>query len=98
MCGITGWVSFERDLRAERADVEAMTETMSCRGPDDSGTWFAQHAALGHRRLAIIDLPGGRQPMSVDTPGGPVVIVYSGETYNFTELRAGLIQHGHRFT
>jgi len=97
MCGITGWVSFRRDLRVERATVEAMTETMSCRGPDDRGTWFAEHAALGHRRLAIIDLPGGRQPMSADTPGGTVAIVYSGETYNFTELRAELIRRGHRF-
>ncbi len=97
MCGITGWVSFGRDLRAEQATLEAMTETMSCRGPDDRGTWFAEHAALGHRRLAIIDLPGGRQPMSADTPGGAVAIVYSGETYNFTELRAELIRRGHRF-
>jgi asparagine synthase (glutamine-hydrolysing) len=98
MCGITGWVSFRRDLRAEQATVDTMTETMSCRGPDDRGTWFAEHAALGHRRLAIIDLPGGRQPMSADTPGGAVAIVYSGEAYNFTELRAELIRRGHRFT
>jgi asparagine synthase (glutamine-hydrolysing) len=97
MCGITGWVSFGRDLRVEQATLEAMTETMSCRGPDDRGTWFAEHAALGHRRLAIIDLPGGRQPMSADTPGGAVAIVYSGEAYNFTELRAELIRRGHRF-
>ncbi|HYZ55722.1 MAG TPA: asparagine synthase (glutamine-hydrolyzing) [Streptosporangiaceae bacterium] len=98
MCGITGWVSFGHDLRAEQATVDAMTETMACRGPDDRGTWLAEHAALGHRRLAIIDLPGGRQPMSVDTPGGAVAIVYSGETYNFTELRAELFRRGHRFT
>jgi asparagine synthase (glutamine-hydrolysing) len=97
MCGITGWVSFGRDLHAEQATLEAMTETMSCRGPDDRGTWSAEHAVLGHRRLAIIDLPGGRQPMSADTPGGAVAIVYSGETYNFTELRAELIRRGHRF-
>lgn len=72
MCGITGWVSFDRDLRAaeEVAKLDAMTQTMSCRGPDDRGTWTAAHASLGHRRLAIIDLPGGRQPMTVDTPEG----------------------------
>ncbi|MFD2421279.1 asparagine synthase (glutamine-hydrolyzing) [Amycolatopsis pigmentata] len=97
MCGITGWVSFETDLSRERAALDAMTETMACRGPDDSGTWVAPEAALGHRRLAIIDLPGGRQPMSVTTPNGEVAMVYSGETYNFTELRAELIGKGHRF-
>jgi asparagine synthase (glutamine-hydrolysing) len=101
MCGITGWVSFGRDLRADQATqavVDAMTETMACRGPDDRGTWTARHAALGHRRLAVIDLPGGRQPMSLDTPDGPLAIVYSGETYNFTELRAELAGRGHRFS
>lgn len=57
MCGITGWVSFETDLTQRREVLDAMTGTMACRGPDDSGTWIAPHAALGHRRLAIIDLP-----------------------------------------
>ncbi|HET6504967.1 MAG TPA: asparagine synthase (glutamine-hydrolyzing) [Amycolatopsis sp.] len=97
MCGITGWVSFESDLSRERDVLDAMTATMACRGPDDSGTWVDRHAALGHRRLAIIDLPGGRQPMSVRTPNGEVAMVYSGETYNFTELRAELAGLGHRF-
>jgi len=97
MCGITGWVAFGRDLRAEQAGIDAMTETMSCRGPDDRGTWVRRHVALGHRRLAIIDLPGGRQPMSVDTVDGAVAMVYSGEAYNFTELRRELAGRGHRF-
>jgi asparagine synthase (glutamine-hydrolysing) len=97
MCGISGWVSFERDLRAEQATVDTMTETMACRGPDDRGTWVSGHVALGHRRLAIIDLPGGRQPMSVQTPNGPVAMVYSGEAYNFPELREELTRRGHRF-
>ncbi|GHF56359.1 asparagine synthase (glutamine-hydrolyzing) [Streptomyces thermodiastaticus] len=98
MCGITGWVSFDRDLRTETATLDAMTETMACRGPDDRGTFTDGPAALGHRRLAIIDLPGGRQPMTAETPEGTVALVYSGETYNFTELRADLIARGHRFT
>ncbi|MER7970404.1 asparagine synthase (glutamine-hydrolyzing) [Streptomyces sp. NPDC096080] len=98
MCGITGWISFDRDLGTEGATLDAMTETMSCRGPDDRGTWVQGHAALGHRRLAIIDLPGGRQPMSADTPHGTVALVYSGETYNFGELRRELDGRGHRFT
>ncbi|MET8290783.1 asparagine synthase (glutamine-hydrolyzing) [Streptomyces sp. NPDC048448] len=98
MCGITGWVSFDRDLRAEGETLDAMTETMSCRGPDDRGTWAEGPAALGHRRLAIIDLPGGRQPMTAETPEGTVALVYSGEAYNFTELRRELTGRGHRFS
>ncbi|MER5910717.1 asparagine synthase (glutamine-hydrolyzing) [Streptomyces sp. NPDC001982] len=98
MCGITGWVSFDRDLRTEAATLDAMTETMACRGPDDRGTWAEGPAALGHRRLAIIDLPGGRQPMTAGTPDGTVALVYSGEAYNFTELRRELTGRGHRFT
>jgi asparagine synthase (glutamine-hydrolysing) len=97
MCGITGWVSFESDL-SRRADVlDAMTETMSDRGPDSSGTYLRQRVGLGHRRLAVIDLPGGAQPMSVDTPAGEVALVYSGEVYNFRELREQLVSNGHSF-
>ena len=77
MCGIAGWVSYDRDLRTETATLDAMTRTMACRGPDDSGTWIGGAAALGHRRLAIIDLPGGRQPMTAETPEGTVALVYS---------------------
>ncbi|RKT54862.1 asparagine synthase (glutamine-hydrolyzing) [Saccharothrix australiensis] len=95
MCGITGWVSFDQDLTRRRDVVDAMTATMSCRGPDDAGTWARAHVALGHRRLAVIDLPGGRQPMSVTTPNGDVAMVYSGEAYNFAELRAELTGLGH---
>ncbi|MEU3755584.1 asparagine synthase (glutamine-hydrolyzing) [Streptomyces olivoreticuli] len=99
MCGITGWISFDRDLRSAQETVDAMTETMSCRGPDDRGTWVKGPAALGHRRLAIIDLAGGRQPMTARrADGSEVVLVYSGEAYNFTELRAELTSRGHRFT
>ncbi|MFH9070219.1 asparagine synthase (glutamine-hydrolyzing) [Streptomyces alboflavus] len=97
MCGITGWISFDRDLRSHAPTLDAMTETMACRGPDDRGTWIEGPAALGHRRLAVIDLPGGRQPMTATTPDGTVALVYSGEAYNFSELRAELAGHGHEF-
>ncbi|RSN69756.1 asparagine synthase (glutamine-hydrolyzing) [Actinomadura sp. WAC 06369] len=100
MCGITGWVAYRRDLRGEQAAVDAMTATMACRGPDDRGTWIDEHAALGHHRLAVIDVEGGRQPMSADPGGGTddaVAMVYSGEAYNFVELREELRGRGHRF-
>ena len=95
MCGIAGWVSYESDLTQRQEIADAMTETMSCRGPDDRGTWVRRSVALGHRRLAIIDLPGGKQPMSVRTPNGEVAMVYSGEAYNFAELREELTKLGH---
>jgi asparagine synthase (glutamine-hydrolysing) len=97
MCGITGWVDFDRDLTQERALIDAMTETMSCRGPDASGVWSDRNATLGHRRLAVIDIPGGAQPMSVSTPNGEVAMVYSGEVYNFQELRDDLVKRGEKF-
>ncbi|MFG2911436.1 asparagine synthase (glutamine-hydrolyzing) [Kitasatospora sp. NPDC048298] len=97
MCGISGWVSFDRDLTQHRADLDAMTLTMACRGPDAEGAWLDRHAALGHRRLSIIDLEGGTQPMSVRTDDGEVTLTYSGEVYNFTELRGELVRRGHRF-
>src|SRR3954470_18706814 len=98
MCGITGWISFERDLTREQETIDEMTATMACRGPDAEGTWVDGPAALGHRRLAIIDLVGGVQPMSVSTSTGDVAMVYSGEAYNYMELRDELQRCGERFT
>jgi asparagine synthase (glutamine-hydrolysing) len=98
MCGITGWISFDRDLTRERAAVGEMTATMACRGPDAEGMWIDGPAALGHRRLAVIDIEGGKQPMSIATPTGDVAMVYSGEAYNYMELRDELQRCGERFT
>ena len=97
MCGMTGWVAFSRDLTRERNVIEAMTETMACRGPDAAGSWIRRDVALAHRRLAVIDLAGGAQPMVVSTPSGDVAMVYTGEAYNFTELRCELVAKGHSF-
>jgi asparagine synthase (glutamine-hydrolysing) len=97
MCGIVGWVALSRDLRAERDILEAMTETMACRGPDDVGVWMDRHAAFGHRRLAVIDIDGGAQPMTCTVDGAVVALTYSGEVYNFQDLARELRARGHRF-
>ncbi len=98
MCGITGWVDFDRDLTRERDLLRAMTETMACRGPDDAGVWADTHAGIGHRRLAVIDIEGGAQPMKAERDGRVVaVLTYSGEVYNYRELREELKARGHRF-
>ncbi|MEU8824720.1 asparagine synthase (glutamine-hydrolyzing) [Streptomyces sp. NPDC048636] len=101
MCGITGWASFRPPLHDEvrtRATViEAMTAALTPRGPDAGGVWLGQHAAIGHRRLAVIDPTGGAQPMA-DRPDEPTAVLgYSGEVYNHHELRAELSGRGHVF-
>ncbi|MFF4413318.1 asparagine synthase (glutamine-hydrolyzing) [Streptosporangium sp. NPDC001559] len=99
MCGIAGWVDFSRDLTKEGEVLRAMTATMARRGPDAEGFWLAEHVALGHRRLSIIDLDGGRQPMVIeDGSARHAVLTYSGETYNFQQLRARLRSLGHEFS
>ncbi|MFI0543896.1 asparagine synthase (glutamine-hydrolyzing) [Streptomyces sp. WSLK1-3] len=99
MCGITGWIDFERDLTHESARAGAMTGTMACRGPDAEGLWIDGHAALGHRRLAVIDLEGSRQPMTAEDDEGRTLasLTFCGEIYNYRELRAQLTTLGHRF-
>ncbi|AKJ11779.1 asparagine synthase [Streptomyces incarnatus] len=97
MCGITGWASFHQDARTQAPVIEAMTATLTPRGPDAGGVWLGERAAIGHRRLAVIDLEGGVQPMP-DRPGDPdIVLTYSGEVYNHHRLRARLRGLGHEF-
>ncbi|MEU1945037.1 asparagine synthase (glutamine-hydrolyzing) [Streptomyces sp. NPDC020125] len=97
MCGITGWVSFHQDPRTQAPVIEAMTATLAPRGPDAAGVWLGPRAAIGHRRLAVIDLAGGVQPMT-DRPDAPTtVLTYSGEIYNHHELRSQLSGLGHEF-
>ncbi|MFD9421357.1 MULTISPECIES: asparagine synthase (glutamine-hydrolyzing) [unclassified Streptomyces] len=97
MCGIAGWVDFARPVDQDLA--RTMTATMARRGPDAEGLWTGDHVALGHRRLSVIDLEGGCQPMvAEEAPGSRAALTYSGETYNFQELRSQLKSLGHHFT
>lgn len=95
MCGITG--IFNRNHEpAETRLIETMTNALVHRGPDGEGVWLGGPIALGHRRLAIIDLsPQGHQPMV--TRDGRFVLTYNGEVYNFRELRIELEARGHAF-
>ncbi|MFJ4347738.1 asparagine synthase (glutamine-hydrolyzing) [Pseudomonas sp. NPDC089401] len=98
MCGITGWVDYTRDLTQAGTALGAMSDTLALRGPDASGHWQYRHALLGHRRLAIIDLTGGVQPMTFRCAGGAeVTLVYTGEVYNHDALREQLRLKGHQF-
>jgi len=89
MCGIAGGFGIDR------MTLGRMVRTLQHRGPDDEGLFLEGPVALGNRRLAILDLPGGRQPMS--TPDGCLALTFNGEIYNFRELRRELEDSGHRF-
>lgn len=91
MCGIAG--SYHRDEMA--SDLRPALTTLAHRGPDDEGCWAGDEAALGARRLAIIDLAGGHQPVANED--GSVVAVQNGEIYNYLELMAELEGLGHHF-
>jgi asparagine synthase (glutamine-hydrolysing) len=95
MCGIVGIV--ERDLSqpVAEADLARMVQTLHHRGPDEEGSITLPGVGLGMRRLAIIDLAGGQQPILNET--GDIKIVANGEIYNFRELQRELESHGHRF-
>ncbi|SEI01984.1 asparagine synthase (glutamine-hydrolysing) [Halobacillus karajensis] len=97
MCGITGWVSWTQNLSEQSSVLENMTKAITHRGPDRMGTWLSEHAALGHRRLIVIDPEGGKQPMVYDDGSYTVTLSYNGEIYNFIELKEELIQRGHLF-
>jgi asparagine synthase (glutamine-hydrolysing) len=95
MCGIAGLFHTDVPKPVDPARIRAMADTLAHRGPDGSGVWTAPGVGFGHRRLSIIDLEGGAQPML--TPDGRLAVTYNGEIYNFREVRAELEERGHAF-
>src|SRR5512143_1685478 len=95
MCGICGQYNFKSMEPVKRETIKRMTNTMVHRGPDDEGYYFSGPLGFGFRRLSIIDLAGGHQPMSDGEQS--VWVVFNGEIYNYPELKKELEGYGHVF-
>jgi asparagine synthase (glutamine-hydrolysing) len=95
MCGIAGIVASDRLHADERARVLLMRDIITHRGPDEAGLYVDDFAGLGHRRLSIVDVAAGHQPLGNED--GSIQIVFNGEIYNHTELRGPLESSGHRY-
>lgn len=97
MCGITGFIEWNRDLTTESNLVQSMTSCLEKRGPDAQGTWISGPCAFGHRRLSVMDPENGAQPMIIQEEGATYTIVYNGEIYNAPELKDELRRRGRTF-
>jgi len=95
MCGICGIVNFDEADAVDRSLIQRMTDSLAHRGPDDAGYFFDGRAAMGHRRLSIIDLSGGSQPIYNEDHSA--AIVFNGEIYNYQDLAGDLKSSGHVF-
>lgn len=96
MCGIAGIFNFDLERGVSRETLKKMADTIAHRGPDGEGFFIDDFIGLAHRRLSIIDLEGGNQPMFNEN--GTICIVFNGEIYNFIELKEELIKLGHSFS
>lgn len=95
MCGICGIAHTARTQHVDRARLRHMNKALQHRGPDDAGAWFGGHVGLAMRRLSVIDLFRGKQPLMNEE--GSIILVYNGEIYNYRELRHDLETRGHVF-
>lgn len=95
MCGICGYIHLDKSKRPSEKILKDMADAIRHRGPDDEGYYLKENAALAHRRLSIIDLTSGHQPMLNEDAS--IAVVYNGEIYNFLELKEALIKNGHVF-
>src|ERR1700754_3354925 len=96
MCGIYGIANLRGNSSRKEELLARMGQSIVHRGPDDEGTFVGEGAAVGMRRLSIIDLAGGHQPIANED--GSIQVVFNGEIYNYRELRAELVAAGHCFT
>ncbi len=95
MCGICGIVYKDKNRVVDRGLLVKMTDTLTHRGPDDSGYYLHGNVGLGHRRLSIVDLSRGHQPIANEDD--TLWISYNGEIYNHQDLRRDLVAKGHRY-
>lgn len=95
MCGICGKLNFDKNKDIDKGLIKKMCDTLVHRGPDDDGYYINKNIGLGMRRLSIIDLNTGRQPISNENE--KIWIVFNGEIYNYRELKQDLIKKGHQF-
>ncbi|MBV9691384.1 MAG: asparagine synthase (glutamine-hydrolyzing) [Ktedonobacteraceae bacterium] len=95
MCGIAGFIDVQHGHESAELLIDSMCKVIRHRGPDDQGIWVGDGVALGMRRLSIIDLAGGHQPMLNED--GSILVVFNGEIYNYRELRRNLQDRGHQF-
>lgn len=97
MCGITGWIDWNHNLKAEQETLDKMVKLLSLRGPDAQNTWLHTHAAFGHTRLVVVDPCGGHQPMHKLWHDRHYTIIYNGELYNTEDVRKVLRDKGYTF-
>jgi len=94
VCGIAGIYNYQNEQPVDESVLRRMAETIKHRGPDDEGFLVSGRIGLAHRRLSIIDVAGGRQP--IFNEDGSIAVVFNGEIYNYRELAALVSERGHR--
>ncbi|MES2678875.1 MAG: asparagine synthase (glutamine-hydrolyzing) [Bacteroidota bacterium] len=95
MCGIAGIINFDKNNGVDPVELKLMTDAIVSRGPDDEGFYLAGNIGFGFRRLSIIDLHSGKQPISNED--GSVWVIMNGEIYNYKEIKSDLLSRGHTF-
>ncbi|MEO2077508.1 MAG: asparagine synthase (glutamine-hydrolyzing) [Bacillus sp. (in: firmicutes)] len=97
MCGISGWIDFNKAIKNETETLKKMVHTLEKRGPDETNIWYDTHVGFGHKRLIVVDPEGGRQPMTKQKDGNNYTICYNGELYNTEDIRKILLTKGYSF-